>query len=122
MFNIAISRHEYLVVVCTGGPVLNDYLATVGLVADIVRREGTRSVLIDLASIPYGLSDEDRLQLARSAAERLPDVRLAVVAYTPWRLQQPESLAQRAGLQVRVFGDISEARSWLVHGASAPNE
>jgi hypothetical protein len=118
MFNIALSRHEYLVVVCTGSPVLNDYLAAVGLIADVVAREGTRSVLIDLASIPYGLSDEDRLALARSAAERLAGVRLAVVAYTPTRLQQPESVAQRTGLQVRVFGDISEARSWLVHGVA----
>lgn len=122
MFNIALFRREYLLVVCTGTPVLTDYLATVGLIADVVQREGTRSVLIDVAAVPYGLSDQDRFELAGCGAERLPNVQLAIVAYTPWRLAQAEAIAQRIGLQVRVFGNMSEARSWLLRLPPQPGD
>ena len=117
MFFIEISRHDHLLVACTGEPVLGDYMGGVALIADIVAREGQRRVLVDLSGIPYCTADEDRLELARVAAVRLKGVRVAMVVDAPWLLQEPEIFANGIGLQTQMFRDRAEAQAWLAHGA-----
>lgn len=117
MFTIDISREDHLVIACTGDPVLNDYMAGVALIADIVAREGFRRVLVDLSGIPYDTEDEDRLELARVAAVRLKGVRVAMVVDAPWLLQDPEIFANEMGLQTQMFRDRADARAWLAHDA-----
>lgn len=117
MFTIDISREDHLVIACAGEPALNDYMAGVALIADLVAREGMRRVLVDLSGIPYATEDEDRLELARVAAVRLKGVRVALVVDAPWLLQEPEIFANEIGLQTQMFRDRAEAHAWLAHDA-----
>jgi len=113
MFNIGISRHTQLWIVCTGPAQHSDWLTVVHLAADLVKREGWRSILFDLSSIPPALSADELADLARYTATSLSGVRLAIVARARPHQPSTEAAARQAGGMLRYFEDHASAVKWM---------
>lgn len=113
MVTIGISRASHLLLICTGAPVFDDFLALVDLAAALCRREGWSRLLVDCASVPPTLTEDERAQLAAYAGAALPDTHVAVVVADATRFDDARSPAASAGPKLCYFTSNADAAHWL---------
>jgi hypothetical protein len=120
MFNIGIARDSHLVVVCTGAPRHNDFLALIDFAASIVRMEGWRGLLVDVTAVPPVLTADERADIGAYAGRTLAGCRVALVVASQDRFVVPLSAAAQDGGSVRGFVDHRDAIAWLSATAAPP--
>jgi len=113
MFTVGISRAPYLLLICTGDPAVNDFLALADLAAALCRREGWTRVLIDCASVPPVLTIDKRAQLGAYAGSILSGKHVAVVVPDENRFEVTRFAAASAGGTLRFFTNHKDAADWL---------
>lgn len=113
MVTIGISRASHLLLICTGAPVFDDFLALVDLAVALCRREGWSRLLVDCASVPPTLTADERAQLAAYAGAALPDKHVAVVVADATRFEDARSAAASAGAKLCYFTNNADAAHWL---------
>jgi hypothetical protein len=91
------------------------FLGLVRQIAQVVRDEPTKSVLVDVRGVVGSLSDVDRYDIGVAGASLGIRVPFAIVGMEP--LIEPERLAEvvarNRGMNVRAFTDYEAASTWL---------
>ncbi|RYG07309.1 MAG: hypothetical protein EON92_18645 [Burkholderiales bacterium] len=113
MFTVGISRASHLLLICTGTPVFDDFLALVDLAASLCRREGWARILVDCVSIPPSLTPDELVRIGRYAGTALAGTHVALVVPDEKRFDATRSAAAAAGGTLRYFTFHPEAASWL---------
>lgn len=113
MFNIGISRHAYLLLVCSGGPTYNDFLAMIDLASNVAAREGWTRVLVDCMGVPATFTADERVALGKYAATALSGKRVGLVVPSTERFDVTQSAAASAGGMLRYFRTHQDADTWL---------
>lgn len=113
MFSIGISRSPNLLLICTGAPDVNDFLALVDLAAALCDRERWTRVLMDCASVPPGLTADERAQIGAYAGKMLAGRVVAIVVSDEVRFDGTRVAAASAGGTLRFFGSHLDAANWL---------
>ena len=113
MFTIGISRASHLLLICTGTPVFDDFLALADLAAALCRREAWGRVLIDCASVPATFTADERTRLGAYAAAALPDKHVAIVVADEMRFVAARSEGASMGAKLRYFASNAVAAHWL---------
>ena len=113
MFTIGVSRTPYLLLICTGEPVYNDFLALVDIAAALCGREGWMRVLVDCASVPPTFTPDERAQLGAYAGKMLPGRNVALVVPDEKRFEATRSAAASEGGKLRYFTSHFDAANWL---------
>lgn len=113
MLTIGISRASHLLLICTGAPLLDDFLALVDLAVALCRREGWTRLLVDCASVPPTFTAHERAQLAAYAGAALPDKHVALVVADATRFEDARPAAASAGAKLRYFASNADAAHWL---------
>jgi hypothetical protein len=120
MVTVGISRASHLLLICTGAPVFDDFLALVDLAAALCRREGWSRILVDCVSIHPTLTPDELVRIGSYAGLALAGKQVAVVVPDVKRHDGTRSAAASAGGQLRYFTRHPEAASWLAAAAPAP--
>lgn len=113
MFTIGISRGSHLLLICTGAPVFDDFLALADLAAALCRREGWSRVLIDCACVPATLTADERVQIATHASSVLTGKRVALVVADDERYENARAALASAGATLHFFTAHLDAANWL---------
>lgn len=119
MFTVGISRASHLLLICTGAPAFDDFLALVDLAAALCRREGWRRVLVDCVSVPPTFTPDELVKIGEYAGMKLAGNRVALVVPDEKRFDATRSAAASAGGKLRYFMSHLDAANWLV-AAGAP--
>ena len=114
-FTISIDDAEpCLLVTAAGRAGLPELSGLATLVAEVANRRGRRLALVDLGSVEPQLSFTEHLQFGAQASALLARLKMVSVVVPPGYLNAPsEKAAQMAGLRVRTFLTLSEARAWI---------
>jgi hypothetical protein len=113
MFTVGISRASHLLLICTGAPAFNDFLALVDLAAALCRREGWARILVDCVSIPPTFTPDELVRLGEYAGMTLAGNRVALVVPDEKRFDVTRSAAAFAGGKLRYFMSHPDATNWL---------
>jgi hypothetical protein len=113
MFTISISRASHLLLICTGMPVFDDFLALADLAAALCRREGWPRVLIDCASVPPTFTEDELVRISAYAGTALADKYVALVVADEGRFENTRSAAASGGATLRHFTSHRDAALWL---------
>lgn len=119
MFTVGISRASHLLLICTGAPVLEDFLALVDLAAGLCRRERWTRILVDCVSIPASFTADELVRLGKYAGMMLAGKQVALVVPDVKRFDAARSAAASEGGTLRYFMSHPEAAGWL--SAAAPD-
>lgn len=120
MFNVAVNHGgPYLLVVGSGTAQLCDLMAVADVAARVAHMKQSRLVMVDLLGVEPTLSFTEHLQLGAHFAAALARIdRVASVVALRFRSGTSEKAAQKAGVNLRTFTDLSEADRWLRGAAS----
>jgi hypothetical protein len=116
MFTSSVSYGPATVfVTCVGPATVVEICGTLALGGEIARRSQCHKFLFDLLAVEFTGTDDEREEMGRFAATSLGGVvdRIAVVLPTAQNNGVGVRVAQRAGLEIRNFGGLSEAMEWL---------
>lgn len=113
MFNIGISRGSSLLLVCTGSPQYNDFLALIDLAAHVSAREKRDRVLVDCSSLAPVFSLDERTFLGTYAGKVLTGIHVALVVTDVRRFFSTQFAAAQSGGRLRYFTTLAQAGSWL---------
>ena len=119
MLDVSLIREDVLLVVkARGVATLADFKGFSDLIATVCREEQRTHALVDLLDAKQELAFTDHLQLGLYIAERLGFLeKMATVVPADARSGNSERAAQKAGLHLRTFSDMAEAREWLLQPA-----
>lgn len=120
MSGLEVSVHrlpEFTSVRLSGPATLEDYVALIGRVAEESRRAGDRRMLVDQLDIPGTLKFTDHFRIGEEVVRHLQHLeRLATVVAPDKITRTSEKVAQRHGMQLRVFTSMNDAIHWLREG------
>lgn len=114
MFTVGISRASHLLLICTGAPAFNDFLALVDLAAASCRREGWARILVDCVSIPPTFTQDELARIGEYAGMTLAGSHVALVVSDEKRFDVARSAAASAGGKLRYFMNHLDAADWLL--------
>jgi hypothetical protein len=114
MFTVGISRASHLLLICTGAPVFNDFLALVDLAAALCRREGWARILVDCVSVPATFTTDELVLIGEYAGMTLAGNHVALVVPDEKRFDATRSAAASAGGELRYFMSHLDAANWLM--------
>ena len=118
MFTVSISRASHLLLICTGGPVFNDFLALVDLAAALCRRERWTRILVDCVSVPPTFTADELVRIGEYAGMKLAGTHVALVVSNEKRFDGTLSAAASAGGKLRYFLSHLDAANWLAEAGS----
>lgn len=112
---IKIRRLPEFTSVKIGGPaVLTDFFRFIAEFGEESRRHGDKRVLVDLLDVENDFKFTDHFQIGEAAAKQLKHLeRLASIVPEDQITHTSEKVAQKQGLQLRVFTSMTEAIRWL---------
>ncbi|MBG9390575.1 hypothetical protein [Caenimonas aquaedulcis] len=114
MFSVGISRASHLLLICTGAPRFNDFMALVDLAAALSRREGWTRILVDCVSVPATFDPDELVSIGQYAGATLGGTRVAIVVPDEKRYDATRSAANSAGGRLRYFTNHLDAAHWLM--------
>jgi hypothetical protein len=113
MFTVGISRASHLLLICTGAPVFNDFLALVDLAAALCQREGWTRILVDCVSVPRTFTPDELVHIGQYAGMTLAGNHVALVVPDEKRFDVTRFAAASAGGKLRYFMNHLDAADWL---------
>ncbi|RYY54270.1 MAG: hypothetical protein EOO24_63810 [Comamonadaceae bacterium] len=113
MFTIGLSRGSHLLLVCSGSPTFDDFLALIDLAGAVARREGHDALLVDALGVPPTFTADQRVELGRYAARTLTGRRVALVVPSTFRFDATRAAAAQAGGALGYFESHDAAQAWL---------
>ena len=104
----------HLLVVAQGEWILNSVLVMIGEVRDQCRQANCDRVLIDMRTMRGLVTEDERYRAGVRVAEKLKDIRFALVPPESYPSRFSEEVANRRGATMRITTDIDDARRWLL--------
>ena len=114
MITVGLSRSTHLLLICTGLPVFDDFLALVDLAAAMCRREGWTRILVDCVSVPPTFNADELVRIGDYAGRTLAGINVALVVPEEKRYEGTRSAAASAGGKLRYFMSHLDAANWLM--------
>lgn len=123
-YTISVDSAPGCLTVTVAGPApFAESCGLAALVAELVRARGHRRVLADLTAAQPQLSFTEHLRYATLVVDLLGRLdKLAVVVPPGYGDAPAARAAQLAGLRVKTFLRMGEARDWLAAGGALPQE
>jgi hypothetical protein len=121
-FTISIEQTEpYLAVSAAGAAGLAELCGATAMVGEMVKFNGHARVLADLAGVQPALSFTDHLRIGNLAWNLLGNVERLGVVVPPGYVDAPAAKAARlAGVPLRTFLRLEDARAWIEEPVRAP--
>lgn len=109
------STPDCLIVRATGRDLLEKMPATFQAIADEVRAQSARSMLVDLRQVPGLVAFMDRFQLGKFTAQHFGSIPIAVLMLNEQMDEQQigRLVAVNRGANVELFVDAEPAIAWL---------
>jgi stage II sporulation SpoAA-like protein len=105
---------EFTSVKIAGQAVLTDFFRVIAEFGEESRQHGDKRVLVDLLEVDNDFKFTDHFQIGEAAARELKHLeRLASIVPEDQITHTSEKVAQKKGLQLRVFTSMTEAIRWL---------
>jgi hypothetical protein len=119
-FTIVIESTERSLIVSAAGPgTLAELSGLVAMTRELVSFHGHTSLLADLGGVQPQLSFTEHLRLGQLVCELLGSVDKLAVVVPPGYLDAPAAkAAQLAGMPLKTFLALQDARAWLAAPAS----
>jgi hypothetical protein len=121
-FTISIDRTEpYLATTAAGPAGLAELSGATAMVGELVKFHGHQRVLADLAAVQPQLSFTDHLRIGSLAWNLLGGLERLGVVVPPGYIDAPAVKAARlAGVPVRTFLALADARAWIEEPVRSP--
>lgn len=121
-FTLSIQQTEpYLAVSAAGAAGLAELCGATAMVGEMVKCSGHARVLADLTDVQPGLSFTDHLRIGNLACSVLGNIERLGVVVPPGYVDAPAAKAARlAGVPLRTFLRVDDARAWIEEPVRAP--
>jgi hypothetical protein len=114
------STPPYITVTAAGVAGLAELSGLSAFVAEVAKNRACAQVLADLSKVEPRLSFTDHLRLGGLVWELLGGLERLAAVVPPGYLDAPAVRAARlAGVPLRAFLELADARAWMAHGGSS---
>ena len=113
-FSLTVHHGPYLLLVATGEAMVCDVLGMLDMAAQAAKHQKYTRAMFDLMAVKIDFSFSDHVMIGMRAAEVLKGMeRVATVVNTDFRVGTSERAAQKDGLALQTFTDLTQASEWL---------